>query len=53
MPRLSLPSVRDRFLEILAEAKSNRTSLGSGADIYLSEVEPLRVTQSKEGSFVT
>jgi alpha-amylase/alpha-mannosidase (GH57 family) len=53
MQRLSLPSVRDCFLEILAEAKSNRTSLGSGADIYLSEVEPLRVTQSKEDAFVT
>jgi alpha-amylase/alpha-mannosidase (GH57 family) len=34
MDQLGLPSVRDRFLEILAEAKSNRPEMGTGADIY-------------------
>jgi alpha-amylase/alpha-mannosidase (GH57 family) len=40
MEQLGLPSVRGRFLEILAEAKSNRPELGSGADIYRQFVEP-------------
>ena len=39
---LKLPSPRARFLEILAEAKSNRKNLGNGADIYRRIVEPLR-----------
>jgi alpha-amylase/alpha-mannosidase (GH57 family) len=34
MDQLGLPSVRGRFLEILAEAKSNRPEMGTGADIY-------------------
>jgi hypothetical protein len=42
MEQLDLPSVRGRFLEILAEAKSNRPELGSGADIYRQFVEPLK-----------
>ncbi|HXL81974.1 MAG TPA: DUF3536 domain-containing protein [Pyrinomonadaceae bacterium] len=37
---LKLPSPRQRFLEILAEAKSNRPELGNGADIYRRLVEP-------------
>jgi alpha-amylase/alpha-mannosidase (GH57 family) len=37
---LELPSPRQRFLEILAEAKSNRPELGNGADIYRRLVEP-------------
>lgn len=37
---LGLPSPRPRFLEILAEAKSNRPELRNGADIYLRIVEP-------------
>lgn len=37
---LELPSPRQRFLEILAEAKSNRPELGNGADIYRRIVEP-------------
>jgi len=39
---LRLPSPRSRFLEILAEAKSNRPEFGNGADIYRRLVEPLR-----------
>ena len=39
MNQLGLPSVRDRFLEILAEAESNRSELGTGADIYRLHAE--------------
>lgn len=42
MDQLHLPSVRDRFLEILSEAESNRIEMGNGADIYRRFVEPLR-----------
>ena len=41
MNQLGLPQVRERFLEILGEAKSNRAELGTGADIYRELVEPL------------
>jgi len=41
MDQLGLPSLRDQFLEMLAEAKSNRSEIGSGADIYRRLVEPL------------
>ncbi len=34
MRQLNLPSARERFLEILSEAKSNRPELGTGADIF-------------------
>ncbi len=40
MDQLALPSPRRRFLEILAEARSNRPELGNGADIYRKLVEP-------------
>jgi alpha-amylase/alpha-mannosidase (GH57 family) len=40
MDQLGLPSQRDRFLEILAEAKSNRPEIGNGAEIYRRLVEP-------------
>jgi alpha-amylase/alpha-mannosidase (GH57 family) len=39
MNQLGLPSVREEFLEILANAKSNRPEL-NGADIYRRFVEP-------------
>src|SRR5438874_4283191 len=39
MNQLGLPSVRDRFLEILAEAKSNNIELGNGANIYRLHAE--------------
>jgi alpha-amylase/alpha-mannosidase (GH57 family) len=40
--QLNLPSPRERFLEILAEARSNRPELGNGADIFRRLVEPLQ-----------
>jgi alpha-amylase/alpha-mannosidase (GH57 family) len=40
MRELGLPAPRTRFLEILAEAKSNKPELGNGADIYRRFVEP-------------
>ncbi|MDQ2977151.1 MAG: DUF3536 domain-containing protein, partial [Acidobacteriota bacterium] len=40
MGQLGLPSPRAQFLELLAEAKSNRPELGSGADIYRRFIEP-------------
>jgi alpha-amylase/alpha-mannosidase (GH57 family) len=40
MDQLRLPSPRPRFLELLAEAKSNRPERGNGADIYRRFVEP-------------
>ena len=39
MDDLKLQSVRDEFLEVLAEAKSNRAEVGNGADIYRRWVE--------------
>jgi alpha-amylase/alpha-mannosidase (GH57 family) len=53
MEQLGLPSVSERFLEILAEAKSNLTALGSGADIYRRLVEPLKINQVDEGVLTT
>jgi alpha-amylase/alpha-mannosidase (GH57 family) len=41
MDQLGLPRVRERFLGLLAEARSNRAEMGSGADIYRRFVEPL------------
>jgi alpha-amylase/alpha-mannosidase (GH57 family) len=40
MDELDLSSPRERFLEILAEARSNRSELGNGADVYRNLVEP-------------
>ena len=37
--QLGLPSQRKTFLEMLAEAKSNRTEKGNGADIFLRHAE--------------
>ena len=48
MEQLGLPSVRARFLEILAEAKSNRPEMGTGADIYRRFVEPLKHSREQE-----
>jgi len=45
MNQLGLPSPRERFLEILTEAKSNRPEFGNGADIYRRLVEPLQLHQ--------
>ena len=41
MEQLKLPSLRDQFIEILSEGKSNRPEMGTGADIYRTLVEPL------------
>jgi len=48
MEQLGLPPVQDRFLEILAEAKSNRLEMGTGADIYRQFVEPLKASPAQE-----
>jgi len=48
MLQLRLPPARERFLEILAEAKSNRLEIGNGADIYRQFVEPLKPDQANE-----
>jgi alpha-amylase/alpha-mannosidase (GH57 family) len=53
MGQLGLPSPRDRFLEILADAKSNRVELGNGADIYRRLVEPLRDQRESNEVLVT
>lgn len=45
MNQLGLPSPRQRFLETLSEARSNRPELGNGADIYRRLVEPLQPLQ--------
>lgn len=42
MEQLGLPPARDRFLETLSEAKSNKPELGNGADIFRRFVEPLK-----------
>ena len=49
MDQLQLPSPRARFLEILAEAKSNRPEAGNGADIYRRFVEPLNPSAKSLG----
>lgn len=41
MNQLGLRSPRGRFLEILAQAKSNRPGFGNGAGIYRRSVEPV------------
>ena len=48
MEQLGLPSTREPFLKILAEAKSNRPEVGNGADIYERFVEPLKPSKAQE-----
>ena len=48
MYQLDLPSPRERFLEILAEAKSNRPEKGNGAEIYQQLVEPANPSLSSQ-----
>ncbi len=45
MEQLGLPSVRNHFLDILAEAKSNRPEMGTGADFFERLVEPLKLSR--------
>jgi alpha-amylase/alpha-mannosidase (GH57 family) len=53
MEQVRLPSVRDRFLEILAEAKSNRAEMGTGADIFERLVEPLKPSRESTEVWAT
>ena len=48
MDQLRLRSLRERFIEILSEAKSNRPEMGTGADIYKRFVEPLNPNNEKD-----
>src|SRR5262249_965849 len=47
MDELGLASPRERFLEVLAQAKSNLPGLGNGADIFVKTVDPLRVSPAR------
>ena len=47
LDELKLPSPRQPFLELLAEAQSNVKKLGNGADIYRHFVEKSRVTPAR------
>jgi alpha-amylase/alpha-mannosidase (GH57 family) len=49
MGQLGEQTVRGRFLEILAEAESNRRELGNGADIYRRFVEPANPSYQSGG----
>jgi uncharacterized protein DUF3536 len=49
MDQLGLPSARDRFLEILSEARSNRPEMGTGADIFRRFVELANPRNQDEG----
>jgi alpha-amylase/alpha-mannosidase (GH57 family) len=53
MEQAGLPSIRERFLETLAAAKSNRLELGTGAEIYRRFVEPLKIRAELEKVLVT
>ena len=53
MAELGLPPVRERFLEILEQAQSNRPEMGTGADIYRRFVEPLRPSPVQEEAWTS
>ncbi len=53
MDQLGLPSPRLRFLEILSEARSNRSEFGNGADIYRRLVEPVQFAPVGDELLVT
>ncbi|HVY61048.1 MAG TPA: DUF3536 domain-containing protein, partial [Planctomycetota bacterium] len=44
LDELEVPSPRDRFLELLAGARSNIPEMGNGADCFRRFVEPCRVS---------
>lgn len=48
MAQLGLPPVREPFLALLSEAKSNRPEMGNGADIYRRFVETLKRSRAQE-----
>ncbi len=47
MEQLGLPSARAHFLQILAEARSNRSEIGTAADIFERFVEPLKISSTE------
>ena len=47
MEGIGLRTPRDRFLEVLALAKSNLAEMGNGADIFRRAVAPCRVTPKR------
>jgi len=47
MQQLGLPSARAHFLRILAEARSNRSEIGTAADIFERFVEPLKISSTE------
>jgi alpha-amylase/alpha-mannosidase (GH57 family) len=47
MESLGVPAPRDRFLEVLAQAKSNLAEMGNGADVFRRFVPPSRVTPKR------
>ncbi|MFS8070291.1 MAG: DUF3536 domain-containing protein, partial [Byssovorax sp.] len=49
---LDVPNPRDRFLEVLAEAKSNLAAMGNGADVFRRFVEPLRLFPARVAAHV-
>jgi alpha-amylase/alpha-mannosidase (GH57 family) len=53
MDQLGLPSPRLRFLDVLAEAKSNQPEFGNGADVYRHFVERTRLDQANNEVVVT
>ncbi len=48
MDHLGLPSTREQFLEILAEAKSNKAGMGTGADIFRQMVDAVRADSNSD-----
>ncbi len=44
LAELDLPSPREKFLEILSQAKSNLAEQGNGADVFRRHVDPQRMT---------
>lgn len=48
MTYLDLPAMRDRFLDILGQAKSNRHEMGTAADIFRRMAEPVKPKQDYE-----
>jgi hypothetical protein len=53
MTYLDLPAVRDRFLEILAQAESNRPEMGTAADIFRGLVGPATLGETPQEALRT
>jgi alpha-amylase/alpha-mannosidase (GH57 family) len=52
LDELGMPVPRDRFLEALAEARSNSAEKGNGADVYRRAVEQSRVSAERTAAHV-